>query len=408
MIFVPLSLLANSYLDCRYSATKQYSIPIIAWRYLPSKEYKCHKVMKDICDCGFNTVFYFNENLNADSICQIALRESLNVIMGSHALKTDRAETFISTLSNTDNILCWYLQDEPHFEDLPNLKKEYDHLMEFSQNKPIYVNLIGSISKKYTGDCKTMIEYLDTIDSLLHPEIWSYDYYPVSISNSKININYNQFFASLNAFKEQSQKTGKPYWAFCQGMEYKNSQIQRPAATLPFLRFEAFCALAFGAKGIVYWGYSLPKSNDEQYLSALTESNGKKTKAWYCSQKVNQEIRAFNDIFCHSKVNKIHINNHNLLFTHLNKEFESPLNNISLISVSGIGVLLSDISSDGKNFIIIINLDVENSQDIICNFNNDKEFYQLEYRNGFLHAKKIKSLKYSKSIPPGSYTILSY
>ncbi|MDE6637686.1 MAG: beta-galactosidase, partial [Muribaculaceae bacterium] len=305
----------------------QEKIPIVAWWLTPNKNFPKDKKIKDIKDCGFNTILYYDEGVpSADSVCKLAAQCDLEIILGSYKLKSDKAQSYINALSGCKNIVAWYLKDEPLFKDLPALKREYDNLSIYARQKPIYINLIGCRSDKYTGPCPTMGgEYLDTIEKLFHPQIWSFDYYPVSVDKGKIKVQYNQFFKSLKAFHDKSVQTGMPFWSFCETVEYKRQEIERPAATLPFLRFEAFSALAFGAKGIVYWSYELTKSKKGDFISALIDSTGMKTPAWSNAQQVNREISTFGDIFINANVNRIYIPNKGLLSSQLNEHFCLPI-----------------------------------------------------------------------------------
>ena len=396
--------------SCASASSASDKFPVVAWWLTPSKSFPRGPKLKDIKDCGFNTILYFDEGKpNADSICKMAADCGLDIILGSSKLKSNKAESYINSLSANKNIVGWYLKDEPLFKDLPPLKIEYDNLSKYSQNKPVYINLIGCRSDKYTGPCESIGEYLDTIQTLFHPEIWSFDYYPISIDNGKIKVQYNQFFKSLKAFHDKSRQTGKPFWSFCETVEYKRPEIDRPAATVPFLRFEAFSALAFGAKGIVYWSYELTKSKKGQFLSALIDSTGMKSPAWWHAQEVNREISAFSDIFIHADINKIYIPNKGLLSKQLNTLFSEPINPLLDLKSDGKGLLVSDFSSNGSNYILIINLDVENTQTIRAVFDEKYQYSQLEYEDPNSFSKNlITHTPFKYSLSPGSYTLISY
>ncbi len=127
-------------------------IPIVAWWLTPNKNYPKIPKIKDIKDCGFNTILYYDEGKpNADSICKAAEESDLDVILGSHKLKSGKAQSYINSLSDNKNIVGWYLKDEPLFKVLPRLKIEYDNLIKYAKNKPIYINRSGCRSDKYTG-----------------------------------------------------------------------------------------------------------------------------------------------------------------------------------------------------------------------------------------------------------------
>ncbi len=151
-----------SFPPCLFAISPSEKIPIVAWWLTPSQNYPRIPKIKDIKDCGFNTILYYDEGKpNADSVCKAAAKSGLNVILGATKLKTEKAQSYIRSLADRKNIIGWYLKDEPLYSDLPALKEEYDSLSKYSQNKPIYINLIGCRSDKYTGPCQTIGEYLD-------------------------------------------------------------------------------------------------------------------------------------------------------------------------------------------------------------------------------------------------------
>lgn len=394
-----------------FTISSYEKFPIVAWWLTPNKYYPKDQKIKDIKDCGFNTILYYDEEKpSADSICRLAEQCDLDIILGSYKLKSNKAQSYINNLSANKNIVGWYLKDEPLFKDLPTLKTEYDNLSLYTQDKPIYINLIGCRSDKYTGPCPTIGEYLDTIDSLFHPHIWSFDYYPISVDkdNGRIKVQYNQFFKSLKAFHDKSQQTGRPFWSFCETVEYKRPEIERPVATVPFLRFEAFSALAFGAKGIVNWSYELTKSKKGQFISALIDSTGMKTPAWFHAQQVNSEISAFSDIFSHAKINRIYIKEQGLLSKQLKAQFSTPIDCISDIKTEGKGILISDFISQANHYLLILNLDVENPQTLQLRLSPQYKYHQLQYRSSTsLHKKDIPNKPFKTTLPPGSYLILS-
>lgn len=393
-----------------YPLYSNENIAVVAWWLTPNNNFRKDLMIKGIKDCGFNTILYYDDGKpSADSICRVAAQCGLDIILASNKLKSNKARSYIKNLSAYENIVGWYLKDEPLFKDLPTLKIEYDSLLIDAQNKPIFINLIGCRAEKYTGPCRTIGEYLDTINALFHPLIWSFDYYPISIDNGKIKVQYNQFFKSLKAFHDKSQQTGRPFWSFCESVEYKRPEIDRPAATIPFLRFEAFSALAFGAKGIIYWSYELTKSKKGQFISALIDSTGMKTPAWFHAQQVNREILAFSDIFYNANINRIYVKEKGLLSKQLKTLLGKPVDPILDLEADGKGVLVSDFCSKGVNYLLILNLDVENSQTIHVLFDAKYQFSQLEYQifNG-ISKNQITHVSYERILSPGSYTILSY
>lgn len=113
--------------------------------------------------------------------------------------------------------------------------------------------------------------YLENLQTLYKPFIWSYDFYPILsklVNNSPTNeldIKYNSFYKYLKFFSRISRKYNSKFWAYAMCMEHYqlkdndkiNIEHYRPAPSKGELRFEIFNALAFGAQGIVYYQFGI-------------------------------------------------------------------------------------------------------------------------------------------------------
>ena len=173
------------------------------------------------------------------------------------------------------------------------------------------------------------------------------------------------------------------------------------------LPFEAFSALAYGAQGIVYWAYAQQKSlKEDSFLSAPIDMNGKKTKAWYAVQSVNQEIKAYSEVFLNSEVIDCqHTGNLDLKNV---KIYQGNFGPIKTIKTEEMGVLLAHLKNTGGEYLVIVNHDVNNLQCIELElslglrgeqllFSDDKETITS---NGELYSS------WRLSLSPGGYSVI--
>lgn len=192
------------------------------------------------------------------------------------------------------------------------------------------------------GSCATYPDYLDVLQRLFKPGVWSYDVYPFKFSKieyfddeeiipsaENCIIRYDHFYESLQLFYNQSIKTGRPFWAYCMSVEHEATKDGKPewampAPTVPMLKFEAFSAIACGAQGILYWKFGGNDggrpAKDSTYIKSYApvvvesytadgENNWdkydfklKNTKIWYAAKEVNAEIHKYEDIFLGAKI----------------------------------------------------------------------------------------------------------
>lgn len=322
-----------------------------------------HQLYQDVVDCGFNLVSqmasldFFNQ--------QFELIGDLNLkyMVSSTLLGYEKEEWFVKALKNNPKLGGWLLIDEPK---LNVLKEVSDRMATLNRQDPshlILVNLVGMLEPAFTGDYKSLSEYYAYVQSVINPGVWSYDYYPIIIQSGKLSVNYDQFYSDLEYFSSLSKKTERPFWAFCESLAYKTKWNQRPVATLPYLSFEAFSALAYGAQGIVYWTYGMRNSNEtETYISALVDSKGKKTKAWYAAQKVNLDIKRFNNVFYGCKI--LNVAHSGVKIYKDTRKLTGNFGPFRMVRSGDAGVLVSHLENNGKEYIVIVNHDIKKNQKV--------------------------------------------
>ena len=235
--------------------------------------------------------------------------------------------------------------------------------------------------------------YLNHFCDIVHPDVLSYDYYPFIYRSytGAIEVNDSDFYYNLQLFARLSKQKDIPFWAFCQSTNIRNCKIddpnytEHPEATENFLRYEAFSALAFGAKGINYWRYSdcrddyshvTKDSTYSLYLSALTDTLGNCEPAWKCAQAVNLEIKRHEQMFLNAE-----LMSYSFLDSNLNKNlYVRPTDGadipeydgaIHISKITGKGVLASRLF-DGIDNLILVNLDPFNTTTVKVGYSTDK------------------------------------
>lgn len=270
------------------------------------------------------------------------------------------------------------------------------------------------------------------------------------------------FYQYLEYFRNQSIKTDRPIWSVVPtqqllGLAADGKIIKgMPVLTLAELRYQAFTALAYGAQGIVYWRYaqadtSWPMADmrinvfekltfsyvGEYMLTTPINWNDKKTPIWPVLQRLNSEIQRCSVIFLESEVKGI-------VHTHLakipNYFFFGSKNTtdrenlagsgvtiikgsfacLNSIETNGAGVMISWITKDSMNFLVIVSHDPFNSQDVkmnimpgvVCTLLVDPDDLSdpagsddnLNINGG----TEIKSTILTKTLPPGGYMIIHF
>lgn len=339
-------------------------ISIMACSPFQNFEIPTKQEFQEIVNCGFNlvtssgSVEYF-KNIFA-SIENLPLKY---FISNQNFIKQDTRNQYINAFKDNPHLGGWLLKDEPFIDTWDSLSEAYKEFYNEDSNHIVLVNLVGILVRRFTGDSKTMLEYLQTFNSMFRPSLWSYDFYPIIKKNGKLIIEYDQFYTDLETFYYMSKQTKRPFWAFCETMEYTTNTYSRPSATEAYLSFEAFSALAYGAQGIIYWTYGMRNSTDsEKYISALVDVKGKKTPAWFAAQKVNSNIKKFNHVFY--QCNVIDVRHTGDKIFQGTRKLSGTFGPFKMIRSGKAGVLVSLIENNGKEYVVVVSHDVLSKQKV--------------------------------------------
>ena len=337
---------------------------------------------------------------------------------------TDKKGDVVS--NNASVIKGWVLKDEPTQDQLSqteygyNLKSIYDYILgNDPQQRPVQINLVGWFNHSYENERENYKTYLDTFQTNFNSNLWSYDLYPITqtsclintscnlADNCKVNVYYKEFYWDLNTYHERSKATGGVFWAHVQSAEFINGSKLHPAVLESYIRFEAFSALAFGAQGIVYWTYrQQPNQPKEKYSSALIDRNFNKTPAWYFAKRVNHEIKQYSKVFVNSELKK---------WTHVGEGYGQPVINQRIgaldgITASGIGALITQLRTNGKNYLVIVSHDVEEYQtvDMTFAYAGVIELTPTTSSGNHCREKVLSTTSIRRLLIPGGYLIYEF
>lgn len=341
--------------------------------------------------------------------------------------------------------------DEPTFKMLTccrhdSLLNRYKRVQELfiKYNLPDCLQRINLRPVEAFTSVEKFQEYLDTFEYYFKPAFLTYDSYPIMKHEPLFNLSnfannypgvrhseyiqrHEYFYRNLELFSAQSRNTGKPFWAYVMSNSHllggNNGLFPTPLEN--HLRFEAFSALAYGAKGLAYWRYLQAEDVTEIYFHAPLNYDGSRNAVWYLARRVNREIERYSDVFLETNVQKVcHTNIESMMALQarcrgLNEDLSdytpmlpvriesnpgipdvngeptkvkiydtqwglTPLSSTSMPVISGIasdglGVLVSHLrkSLSSPNYIVIVNHDALRAQEITISFKSGKKLDEL-------------------------------
>lgn len=359
--------------------------------------------------CGFNLLVQDNKVELYDSLFSLFEGSGVKLFASAAPLRGPSHEAcrdFMNKYKDNPILAGWEFRDEPRYAELGMLEGIYDVMVETDPEHLIRINLVGEMAKDFVGpDTPTMSAYLDTIQRRFAPEVWSYDYYPLKIldNNGILIVDYDNFYSNFEAFSKMAKITGRPFWAFCQSVGFRQGRIYKPVPKEEYLRFEAFSALAYGAQGLEYWTYrqcrNIP-SADFEYLDGALTLDGKRTKVWNYIRNVNAEIKKYRNVFLGAElIDVVHTGPKRYRDTR-----QMPVSGFGpFIQVwnEGKGVLVSHLRNSGEDYYVVVSHDVEKRERISFDLRRGIKLQQVSGGKMMRGDGKRKSL----TLQPGGYAI---
>lgn len=279
-------------------------IEIAAWVYGATALDK-EEQFAEIKDCGFNQVI-INKTSDAELFhkhCKWLAKYELKALWQDHSMYISDemmdSETTMEEYINIDENsflhadITWgnMLRDEPNAKIFDLLAEAYDIYDAKTDDKIPYYNLFPSYANEQQLGTPTYEEHLKQFFDKVNPQLYtSVDIYPLNISYS-INSDY---FYNLDVFATECRNRGIPFGVYIQSVSF--AAIKRTPKEEE-MRWQAYCALSFGAKDIQYFTYCTPISSTEDFKDALVDLNNEKTERWYGAQSVNRALNLMSDAY---------------------------------------------------------------------------------------------------------------
>lgn len=366
---------------------------------------------------------------NIEKVTQTNGSEKFQTVKVQDKDLKERAISVFGGVSQEDEPV--YCQLTPYSALLPcynYINEQLSHNFPYL-NKFVYINLYGAVTEKSAMGL-SYEEYINLYNKNFKPSFFSYDAYPIKKNRNGVYIDSQYFYDDLEIFSNIFGYTNEngtleriPFWAFYLGTGYTLPTLSEfhPAPTEPYLRITAFSALAYGAKGISCWVYhQRPNESNEIYFGAPINLEDKKSASWYYVNKINMEIRKYNDVFFKSElVDCVHFGYSGSSRT---KEFKDTFHCINKLDMNKGGAMISclqekiTLSSNPDKpvrYIVIVSHDINTYQDVHIEFFPNFTIYELtpKTNNGTVSNSPLtlnEKLNVNRTLIPGGYLIFKF
>ena len=241
---------------------------------------------KEIADANFSLVMGgFGASTPEQIRRQIALCEKygMKVIVDSHAFPLDQLPAHAACLG-------YRLRDEPGANEFQSLCEEAAVIRKARPGKLVFINLFPIYASPAKDlQSKDYGDYVSQYMRIVQPELLCTDYYPNFRSDDKGDprSGYRQNLAVL---KNAAEKDGLPFWIYFDAMAFGSYGDPSEAQ----LRWQAYTAVAYGVKGVLYFCYQSPWWGDDLFFAkdgALIDRNGRKTRHYEQAKRINGELK---------------------------------------------------------------------------------------------------------------------
>ena len=279
-------------------------IEIAAWVYGATSLDK-EEQFAEIKDCGFNQVI-INKTSDAELFhnhCKWLAKYELKALwqdgsmyisdemLGSETPMEDYININENSFLHADITWGNMLRDEPNAKMFDLLAEAYDIYDAKTDDKIPYINLFPSYANEQQLGTPTYEEHLKQFFDKVDPQLYtSVDIYPLNIA-SGINSDY---FYNLDVFATECRNRGIPFGVYIQSVSFNKNKRTPDEQEM---RWQAYCALSFGAQDIEYFTYCTPISTTEDFKDALVDLNNEKTERWYGAQSINRALHLMSDAF---------------------------------------------------------------------------------------------------------------
>lgn len=366
----------------------------------------------EVGSCGFNSALMtITLSQVSQALAACGAHGIRPLLFHSHLLRDEKAcREYVNMFKDNPNLGGWNLMEQPTYDDIASpdgLSRFYKIIHAQDPERCIFVSLVGEAEPSHM-DGHTYREYMELFQDVLDPSFFPYISYPFTGTDGNTVVRYAALFDDLDTFALMSKYTERPFWACVRCMSFKSADGSVPPLTEGQLRLVVFSSLAYGAQGLVYWTYRQREdTGTAQYLSAPVDRDGNKTAVWYLVQKVNNEVKALNSVFCGADLVECRHTGEEQYRGTYSYGLTGSFGPCDSVRTNGKGALVSMLNNGGKDYLVIVNHDPFNSQKVVISFNDYWSVNELAIVGGTV--KTLGVIKnFSRIIPAGSYLIFTW
>lgn len=257
----------------------------------PPPEETTYTRYKEIAEAGFNLVLGGNGvasreiNQKALELCRQLNLKILVLDDRIYGGQTQNLEEVLQDYSSFPAFMGFLVKDEPNTGDFTQLAQFVSALKKKNPRLLAYINLFPTYATPQQLGAKDYPQYLQRFVQEVHPEVLCFDHYPLLVRGDRPD-----FYQNLEWAREKALSAKVPLWVTLQ-VEGIKGAYRSPIDTE--LSWQVMSALAYGAKGILYFTYWTPPPGAEEHFDGIIGQDGKARAHYEWVKEINTILRAW-------------------------------------------------------------------------------------------------------------------
>jgi len=246
----------------------------------PPMDERADERYREIADANFTFVIgVFGADSREKVLQQIELCEKYDLKAIVSPLDWEPEE-----LPDSPAVWGYHLYDEPHVDQYPELAAKTAAIAEARPGKLAYINLFPSVVSSERIGTRTYREYVERLAEEVQPGVLSFDHYPTMKPGEDDRPRY---LHSLEVFRKVALEHDVPFWNFFNTMPYGHHADPTEAQ----LRWQIYTALAYGAKGVMYFCYYTPGGAEFPKGGAIIGRDDRPTRHYAEAKWINAALK---------------------------------------------------------------------------------------------------------------------
>lgn len=403
-VLLTLAILAHS--ACSQAATAPTTLPapdepfpILAWGGPPQAQVTPER-LRELAEAGINIDYSgFSDAKAMAAALDVAKGAGVKLLVACPELKSDPVGT-VNRFKDHPAVGGYFLVDEPAAGAFAELGGWARKIRSADDRHPCYLNLFPNYANAEQLGAGNYAGYVDRFVREVPVQVLSFDHYPVIRAGVGGGATLRpQWYENLEIVSAAARKADKPFWAFA----LATAHGPYPVPELSHLRVQVYSDLAYGAQAIQYFTYWTPPPQGWDFHEGPITADGRRTAVYDRVRQVNREIQSLRGVFLGAKVESVGHTGDKLP---AGTKAYQPAGPVRELRTPGGGAVVSRLSNRGREFLVVVNRDVEHEVPLRVALRNPAGVRRVE-KDGSLRAAGGDATLESK-VGPGDVAIFAW